>query len=64
LATLGPGTLLGEIALLRDGSRTATVVAAVDCQIYRLVFEDLQYILKNNPALGEHLRALAQKRLG
>ncbi|MBI3554417.1 MAG: cyclic nucleotide-binding domain-containing protein [Elusimicrobia bacterium] len=62
LATLGPGELLGEIALLKDGARTATVVAAEDCQVYRLAFEDLQYLLKNNPALGEHLRNLARLR--
>jgi CRP-like cAMP-binding protein len=63
LDTLGPGALIGEIALLRDGLRTASVVASEDAQVFRLVFEDLQYILKNNAALGDHLRGLAEKRL-
>ena len=63
LCTLGPGTLLGEIALVQDCPRTATVVASVDSQIYRLVFQDLLYVLKNNAELAEHLRALALQRL-
>ena len=63
LDTLGPGALIGEIALLKDGRRTATVVAAAESQVFRLVFDDLQYILKNNEALGDHLRGLAEKRL-
>jgi CRP-like cAMP-binding protein len=64
LAELGPGTLIGEIALLKDGARTATVVASVESQIFRLDFQDLQYLLKNNEQLGAHLRALATLRQG
>ena len=64
LARLGPGNIVGEIALLRDGVRVATAVAGGEAQIFRLVFEDMQYLLQNNPPLCEHLRALAAKRLG
>jgi CRP-like cAMP-binding protein len=63
LARLGPGEILGEIALLRDGVRMATAVAGGEAQIFRLVFEDMQYLLQHNPPLCEHLRALAAKRL-
>lgn len=63
LATLGPGELLGEIALVRDCPRTATVVAVAQAQVFRLAFPDLQYLLKNNAALGEHLRGLAEQRM-
>ena len=64
LARLGPGDILGEIALLRDGVRVATAVAGGEAQIFRLVYEDMQYLLQNNLPLCEHLRALAAKRLG
>jgi len=64
LARLGPGDILGEIALLSDGVRMATAVAQGESQIFRLVFADLQYLLQNNPQLCEHLRALASKRQG
>jgi CRP-like cAMP-binding protein len=63
LARLGPGEILGEIALLRDGVRSATAVADGEAQIFRLVFEDIQYLLQHNPPLCEHLKALAAKRL-
>ena len=63
LAVLGPGEVLGEIALLRDGTRSASVVASVDSQIFRLAFEDLEYVLKHNEALGDHLRDLASRRI-
>jgi len=61
-ARLGPGVVLGEVALLKDGVRSATVSAAQPTFVFRLTFEDVGYILNNNPELAEHLRALARQR--
>lgn len=61
-ARLGPGVVLGEVALLRDGVRSATLSAALPTFVFRLVFEDLGYVLENNAQLAEHLRALALSR--
>ena len=63
MATLGMGDMFGEIALLQDGVRMATAVTAEDSQIYRLIFDDILYLLENNPELVAHLEALARKRL-
>ena len=62
LATLGVESLLGEVALLRDGQRTASAMALVPTRAFRLMFEDMGYILQNNPELASHLQGLAQQR--
>jgi CRP-like cAMP-binding protein len=64
LATMEPGSLLGEIALLTEVPRTATVTALEDSKVYKLAEADLQYILKNNAELAAHLKSLAKARLG
>lgn len=64
LASLGAGDLLGEIGLIRDGVRSATALVVGPALVYRLAFEDIQYILINNPELASHLRGLAKERLG
>lgn len=61
-ARVGPGVVLGEGALLKDGLRSATIVASQPVFVFRLTFEDLGYVLENNPQLGEHLKALARER--
>ena len=63
LTVLGPGDVFGEIGLIKDGVRRATATATVDSAVYCLAFADVQYLLKNNPALGAHLQALATVRL-
>lgn len=64
LAKLESGDLLGEVALLRDGVRSATAVVVGSSQIYRLSYDDVGYILSNNPELAEHLKGLAAARQG
>jgi hypothetical protein len=62
VATLGAEALIGEVALLRDGLRTASARAIIPTRAFRLMFEDMGYILKNNPELAAHLQGLAQQR--
>lgn len=56
------GAIIGEMALLADGVRKATVVCSTPVFAYQLAFEDLGYVLQNNPALAEHLKDLALER--
>jgi CRP-like cAMP-binding protein len=62
LATLEAGVVVGEVALLRDGVRTASIVAVEPTLAFRLAFEDVGYVLKNNPPLHAHLEELARRR--
>ncbi len=65
VAKLGAGSLFGEIALLqKDAARTADVVAVEASRIYRLIYSDVQRVIKANPKLGRHLISLAKTRLG
>ncbi|MCX5796655.1 MAG: cyclic nucleotide-binding domain-containing protein [Elusimicrobia bacterium] len=62
LATLEPGAVFGEMALLRDGIRVATAVARAQCQVFRIVARDVETVLKSHPRLGTMLQELAAKR--
>ncbi|MBI5201049.1 MAG: cyclic nucleotide-binding domain-containing protein, partial [Elusimicrobia bacterium] len=62
LSNLSAGDIFGEIGLVKDGVRHATVLTMTDSVIFRLAFQDVQYLLKNNAKLGEHLQALATSR--
>ncbi|MGH2898556.1 MAG: cyclic nucleotide-binding domain-containing protein, partial [Solirubrobacteraceae bacterium] len=50
LAVLGPGELVGEIAVLAGGTRSATVRALEASELLRLPRADLERVLEHHPA--------------
>ena len=50
--TLGPGAYFGEVALIDDGPRTATVTAESDVKAHVLVAWDFRPIVKEDPDLA------------
>src|SRR5262249_39079319 len=59
LRELGPGALVGEIALLAGGKRSATVSAAEPSVVLGVTQERLETLRKANPAISDALtRAL------
>jgi voltage-gated potassium channel len=63
MARLGPGELFGEMALFKEGARTANAVAAEDSRIFRVLYSDVHFLFKFNPVLTDHLKQLASRRL-
>jgi len=60
---LGAGEFFGEIALLTDTARTATVTAATECQLLILDVRDFQRLLAAVPEIGESLTDAMEQRL-
>ncbi|HST25142.1 MAG TPA: cyclic nucleotide-binding domain-containing protein [Gaiellaceae bacterium] len=49
---LGPGSYFGEIALIDDGARSATVVADTDVKAHVLIAWDFRPLVKEDPDLA------------
>ncbi len=60
---LGPGDYFGEIALLKHGKRTATVVSDSECSLLVLSFEDFERLLGEIPELADQLHQIMAQRL-
>ncbi|KAK1752669.1 hypothetical protein QBC47DRAFT_305465 [Echria macrotheca] len=62
-AELKPGAFFGEIGVLMDVPRTATIVARTKCLLVVLKKEDLQAELPKYPEMEKAIRQEAQERL-
>lgn len=61
-ATLTEGDFFGEIALVLNEPRTASVRALTFCDLYRLDKEMFEHVLLHHPEIGAQLTSKAQKR--
>jgi drug/metabolite transporter (DMT)-like permease len=63
IAELGPGDFFGELALLRGGSRTASVVAASDMRVRVIAEPEFAPMMRRLPTLARSVRQAASERL-
>ena len=52
LAELGDGEFFGELGLIDESPRSATVVARSDCKLFGFFQSDLRDLIERNPRLG------------
>jgi CRP/FNR family cyclic AMP-dependent transcriptional regulator len=60
--TLGPGDYFGEIGLIADVDRTATIVADTELRCYGMTLWDFRPLVESNASIAwKMLQALAQR---
>jgi CRP-like cAMP-binding protein len=62
IATLGPGEIFGEMALLTGEPRTATAIATTDTRVWLIFKAEFDRLLATSPELAADIRALASER--
>ena len=63
VATRGPGDYFGEIALISNRPRTATVTALTPMKIEVIGRREFQTMLHDNPTIATELLGIAADRL-
>ena len=64
IATLGPGAVVGESAIVNHTLRSATVVALTPLRVVHFTAERIEELADAVPAFGAALRAAAAGRVG
>lgn len=64
VARLGPGDVIGEMAIVGHKLRSASVVSVTPVEVVHFTKEGLTELLDEVPAFGEALRGTTEDRLG
>mmetsp|Transcript_10307 Transcript_10307/g.20256 ORF Transcript_10307/g.20256 Transcript_10307/m.20256 type:complete len:569 (-) Transcript_10307:358-2064(-) len=62
LTRLKPGDTFGELSLLKDQPRNATITTLEECVLFSLGREEFGYFIKSLPTLGERLERSVNER--
>ena len=60
---LGHGEHFGEIALVKNRPRSATVIATTECQLMILEVGDFKRLMADHPDLATHMEKITSQRL-
>ena len=58
-----PGALVGEMAMIEEGPRTASVVAKDPCKLARINSRRFQFLIQQNPFFAIHVMRVLVGRL-
>lgn len=64
VATLGPGDVFGEIALVSDQPRTATAVAQTRIEVLEISKHDFENLLDSSPEMRAAFQEVIETRIG
>ncbi|MEO5653801.1 MAG: cyclic nucleotide-binding domain-containing protein [Marmoricola sp.] len=64
IAQLGPGDVIGEMAVVGHKLRSASVVSTSPLEVIHFTSESLSELLDEVPAFGQALRSTTEDRLG
>ncbi|MBI1731942.1 MAG: cyclic nucleotide-binding domain-containing protein [Gammaproteobacteria bacterium] len=59
----GPGALLGEMAMIEESPRVATVIARTPCRLARIDRARFNYLIQQNPFFAVHVMKVLVERL-
>ena len=62
VAELGTGDVVGELAALTHGQRSASVVATVPTSVVFIRAQDFRHFVEEMPELGERIRRVVEQR--
>lgn len=58
-----PGALLGELALVDAGPRSATVITRTDCRVVSVNTPQFDLLVRESPEFGRHVMKVMAERL-
>lgn len=63
LEEVGPGTILGEMALIDDAPRSATATATTEARVVRVDKEHFTYLVQEHPTFALQVMTVMAERL-
>ena len=63
LETAGPGALIGEMALIHDTARAATIVAKTPCRLAEIDRRRFHFLVQQTPHFATHVMKTLADRL-
>lgn len=61
--TFSEGELFGEMALIEHDKRSATTIAATDCELFLLDEHRFQFLVQQTPYFAQHVMKVMADRL-